>query len=407
MLIRARFVVPVDGPPIENGALVIHDGIIQAVGSAERLHDTPVIGYGESVVCPGFVNAHTHLELSHLAGKLSPCAGFTTWVKQLVQLLRANPPTQEQVRQTLQSAIRSLVRNGVTTVGDITRHPGWTRPVLAQSPLRAVSFGEVIAVGPLREQLAHRLEASISNSHATDRMRTGISPHTPYTVEPMGLRMCGVAASEFSAPLCIHLAETAEESLYTQFGTGALVDLLRDIGAWDEDVPISGRSPVDLASACGVLGPRTVIAHANFVNDVDLTTLANCDASVAYCPRTHSAFGHPPHLFRKMLGLGINVCIGTDSLASNPSLSVLEELRHLRHMHPGFLTNELLAMGTIRGAKALGFGELTGTLAPGKSADIIVIPLTPSGSQPRWDDFLQDDTMPRAVYSNGVSVWCD
>ena len=202
-----------------------------------------------------------------------------------------------------------------------------------------------------------------------------------------------------NAPLCIHLAETAEEEAFTRFRGGRFTEFLQEMGIWDEDIPTAGCTPVELCRATGVLGRQTIVAHGNYVSDTDITLIAESGSSVAYCPRTHHAFGHPPHPFSEMLRAGINVCIGTDSLASNPSLSILEELRFLHQRHPAVAAHDLIAMGTIRGAAALGWGDEVGSLTVGKAADLVVIPLEAAAE---WDSMFESAETPGAVYIEGV-----
>lgn len=399
MMLKSRYVVPVDGPVIENGGVVIREGRIAAVGRAADLHASPVIDHGDAVICPGFINAHTHLELTLLAGKIPPSPDFVDWLKRLIGLLAAQPATLENVAEAVNLGIAQSLAAGVTSIGDITRRPAWSRGPLGGSPIRAVSFGEVIAMGRGRIQLRERLEAAASIECQTNRLHIGISPHSPYTVEPDGLRACADRGRRMNAPLCIHLAETAEEALFTQSRSGRFAEFLQEMGIGDEDIPTSGCTPVELCRATGGLGRRTIVAHGNYVSDADIAIIADSGASVAYCPRTHHAFGHPPHPFREMLRAGINVCIGTDSLASNPSLSILDELRFLHERHPDVATHELMAMGTIGGAAALGYADECGSLTVGKAADIVVIPLE-NGNQ--WDSFLESPQTPSAVYIDGV-----
>jgi len=311
----------------------------------------------------------------------------------------AQPATPEIVAEAVRAGIAQSLAAGVTTIGDITRRPAWSRKPLAATPIRAVSFGEVIAMGRLRIQLNERLEAAASMEHQSDRLGVGISPHAPYTVELDGLRACAERARRMNAPLCIHLAETAEEEAFTRSRSGRFKEFLQEMGIWDEDIPLADCSPVELCQTTGVLGKRTVIAHGNYLSDGDIKMIAESGSSVAYCPRTHQAFGHPPYRFREMLHAGINVCIGTDSLASNPSLSILDELRFLHQRHPDVAAHDLMAMGTIRGAAALGFEDVIGSLTVGKAAGLVVIPLE-AGAE--WETMLESIRTPIAVYIDGV-----
>lgn len=401
MLLKSRYVVPVDAPPIENAAVQISDGKIVAVGRADSLSDSDAIDYGEAVICPGFVNAHTHLELTELAGKLPPSNDFVDWLSRMLKLRLANSATRETLQQSVLSGIDQSLRFGVTTVGDITAHPQWSREVIAQSPLRSISFGEVIAIGTIREKLHQRLESAASLQYQTERMRIGISPHAPYTVEPDGVVACVNRAKSLNARLCMHLAETPEETPFTKNLQGSLAEYLKSLQLWDEEISCLRREPIDFAQHLGLLSPTTVLAHVNYVTDQDISTLANLGCHVAYCPRTHDAFGHAPHRFRDMLAANINVCIGTDSLASNPSLSILDELRFLHEKYPDFSPDELIRMGTLRGATALGFSDRAGSITIGKDADLVVVPLEDSTTQKNWTGIFEQSNLPSAVYVGG------
>jgi cytosine/adenosine deaminase-related metal-dependent hydrolase len=283
------------------------------------------------------------------------------------------------IKASVRSAVRQSLAAGVTTVGDITRSPEQVRPLLRESPLRAVSFGEVIAVGKLRAQLRTAL-ADASDACATSpTLRIGVSPHAPYTVEPDGLRACADQARGAGLPLAIHLAETIDEAMFTTEHRGDLRSYLERLGVWDEHVPCPHARPIDLAAATGLLTDTTVLAHANYLSDAEIGVLAGAGSHVVYCPRTHAAFGHPPHRYRAMLAAGINVCVGTDSLASTPSLSILDELRWLHANRHDCDPATLLEMGTLRGARALAWDDDVGSLGIGKAADFAVVPLDPVG----------------------------
>jgi len=399
MLLCARYIVPVDRPPIENGAILIEDERIAALGTAAEFSQPATDDFGDAVLLPGLVNAHTHLELTGFAGQIALSLGFVPWIRTLAgKLLNQNADT-DALQTAVEDGIRQSLRAGVTTLGDITRNPASVRPILSRSPIRTVSFGEVIGIGLGRDRWARRLDAAACMNHTGVKLRMGISPHAPYTVEPDGLRACAARARCMSSPLCIHVAETPDEEAFTRRLEGGLVELLKGAGVWDEAMVSSGLSPLQLCDQTGVLGGTTLLAHANYVSDSDIAIIARRDASVAYCPRTHAAFGHAPHRFRDMLAAGINVCLGTDSLASNPTLSILDELRFLRQYAADVSVDVLLRMGTRSGAMALGFEENCGTLRAGKVADLVVVPL-PS-ARAAWDAFLEDSAEPIAVYVAG------
>ena len=359
---------------------------------------------GDVALVPGFVNAHTHFELSYLADRIPTDRGFTPWLENLVRTLRTDAHAQPMVRQAVQSAVRQSLAAGVTTIGDIARLPSVVGPVLAATPLRGVLFAEVVGIGKLRADFLSKLEAATNGVVATDRLRVGLSPHAPYTVEPVDLRRCASHAGRIGLPLCIHVAETPDEEAFTTTGDGPLREYLERLGVWDDAVPCPRLRPVDLLAICGLLGPRTLLAHANYVSDDDIRQIAQAGAGVAYCPRTHAAFGHAPHRFRDMLAAGVCVCVGTDSLASNPSLSVLDELRHLHRVHPDVPPPVLLAMATRHGAQALGLDAVVGALEPGKDADFVAVPIADDGPADPIANVLSSTLPPLRTYVRGGPV---
>lgn len=401
MIVQAKYVVPVDQPPIEDGAVHIREGRIVAVGSASAMPARPGNDFGDAVIFPGLVNAHTHLELSLLRGAVPPSKSLPDWLSRLVGRMRNDPPTPESVAQAVRLGVRQSLMSGVTMIGDITGHPSWSRPILAQQPIRCVSYGEVIAIGKRRGNLAERLTAATCADHQTDRLRIGVSPHAPYTVEPNGLAECARRASTNSLPLCIHLAESSDEDEYTQFRTGPLADHLRHLGVWDDEIPCSGLRAVELTADTGLLGSTTVLAHANYVTDSQIELIARSGSNVAYCPRTHHAFGHPPHRFRDMLAAGVNVCIGTDSLASNPSLSIIDELRFLKRELPTCSVDMLVELATLAGARAMNADHQVGSISAGKLADLAVFPLATGDN---WESILNVDTPPLEVFLEGTPM---
>ncbi len=403
MLLFAKFVVPVDAPVIENGFVQFEHGRIMSLGSAaNRPVDNDSIDYGQAMICPGFVNAHTHLELTSLKGKVSPTEDFAAWLLPLVKLIRAQLSTKEQLQASARLGVAQSLAAGVTCVGDITREPSWIRPILAKSNLCGVSFGEIIATGNLRDTWHDKLAASIAPISGTLRLQAGISPHAPYTVEPKALRACADKSTALDLPLCMHVAETLAEAQFTQHKRGPLQQYLVDLGVWDDDVETLSCSPIDVAATTGLLTERTVVAHANYVSDADIKKLATSQSSVAYCPRTHEAFGHAPHRYRDMISAGVNVAIGTDSLASNPSLSVLEELQLLRQ-RDGIDPQTLMELGTINGAKALDLATQVGSLARGKFADLAVYSLA-SAAVSGWESIFDQQALPRAVFAAGKAI---
>ncbi|MEK6675485.1 MAG: amidohydrolase family protein [Planctomycetota bacterium] len=412
MRIKARFVVPVDGPAIVNGAIDIADGTIGFVGPADQVGGSADVDYGDAVLCPAFVNAHTHLELGFLAGLIPLSFGFVDWLGKLVENLKAHPPTQQLIQSAVRQGVQESLSHGVVTMGDIARHTAWVREALMGCPARVTSFGEVIAIGSGRSFLAERLGQASKPFELPDdswnfsngeggNLGIGISPHAPYTVEPDGLSACADLAQRNSLPLAIHVLESADEEAFTLRGEGRLSDHLKRVGVWDDRIATAGYRPVELLGRCGVLGKRTLLIHANYVEEDDIRRIAESGSHVVFCPRTHAAFGHRPHRFEQMLWAGINVCVGTDSLASNPSLSILDELRCIAQSHRDMSRDLILTMGTLRGARALGMENDIGSLTVGKHADIVVVPLESGTPLKHWTQMFDTLSPPQAVYLRG------
>jgi cytosine/adenosine deaminase-related metal-dependent hydrolase len=284
--------------------------------------------------------------------------------------------SQEQLRERTETSVRTGVEAslaaGVTTIGDVSRFCALTRPLLRDGPLRVVSFGEVLGIGKGRGRVDERLRTAGDRQHDSDLLITALSPHAPYSIEGDGIERVVSHAHEHDMRTCIHLAESVEEIQFLETGQGRFRELLEQIGVWDDLIPVPGLTPVRWMCELGALGPECVIAHGNYVDADEIDLLCATGTSVAYCPRTHSYFGHEHHPVLELMGGGVNVCVGTDSLASNPSLSVLEELVHIRYEHAELSPDVILAMGTINGARALGLAHEIGSLEPGKQADLAV-----------------------------------
>jgi cytosine/adenosine deaminase-related metal-dependent hydrolase len=403
MIIRAKYLIRHDMAALENAAIRIDNGRIAEIGTPREIGGIDDTDLGECVLLPGFVNAHTHLELSFAAGRVPPTRDFTDWLRRLLTVIRGVDDFAVFAR-SVEDGLRESIRAGTTLLGDITRRPDITRPTVASFPSApaVVSFGEVIALGTLREKAEIAMKAACDTTHAHDNPASAISPHAPYTVEPDVLARCVRCARARHFRICVHAAETEDEMRFLLDGDGPLRDFFKESGVWTETMSPAGCRSIEYLDRAGALGHETLLAHANYVNDEEIDRLAATGAHVAYCPRTHSAFGHPPHPFPRMLARGVNVCLGTDSLASNPSLSILDEMRHIRRLFPEISAALILSMGTAAGAEALGRQGLTGSLRPGLRADLVVVPLDPHGPDDPLTNVLDGSQEASACFTAGT-----
>jgi cytosine/adenosine deaminase-related metal-dependent hydrolase len=360
--LTARWVFPVVAPPLPDGLVTVAGGRIAAVEPrGARRAD---VDLGAAAVLPGLVNAHTHLDLTGMRGLAPPSPDFTGWLRQVIAHRRARPP--EQVRDDIRAGLAESLRCGTTLLGDVSGD-GASWDALAGAPLRAVIFREILGL-PLDRAAKAWADATdwLAAHPATATCRPGLGPHAPYSVRSALF----FAAATTGAPSSVHLAESAAERELLGHRRGPFVEFLRELGVWAPDGLAEG--PEHVLRLFNGLTPA-LFAHGNFLR-ADAPVPDN--GTVVYCPRTHAAFGHPPHPFRDLLARGVRVALGTDSLASNPDLDLLAEARFLHRLYPDFPGAKLLHLATLAGAEALGWADETGSLAPGKSADLVVIPLS-------------------------------
>ena len=380
--LRARYVFPAEGPPIADGVVAIEGGRVAWVGPArERAAD---LDLGAVAIIPGLVNAHTHLELSRMPGDDGPPPGRSEdeveWLRR-VTLRRISgewgPSYADNVRRNLRAAIDA----GTTLVADTTT-AGLSWGAIAESPVRGVVFAEVLGLkrhrGLQTNGAAWKWLGSITpEDQVAANARPGLSPHAPYSTA--GWLYHNAATSRL--PLSTHLAEMPEELRLLEGRDGPLRRFLEEIGAWDDEWEPIGPRPSDYIRKGELRDADWLVAHGTYIEPSEFWQLRpeasakGHRVAVAYCPRTSARFGHHAHPYRALLEKGAIVCLGTDSLASSPTLGVLDEMRFL-HARDGSLSGELLlTMGTLFGAWALRAESATGSLRPGKSADLAVVRL--------------------------------
>jgi cytosine/adenosine deaminase-related metal-dependent hydrolase len=370
LTLQARYLFPVDGkkPWLEKGCLTIQEDRIVAVEPpGTRQAD---LDLGNVALLPGFVNAHTHLDLSGMRGLCPPSADFTGWLRGVTGYRQQR--TLEQVQEDMRAGLAECQRYGTTLVGDIASQ-GLSWPQLAEAPLWAVVFLELLGLSQERAKQAYQQARTwLETRKATTTCRPGLSPHAPYSVRAELFSQVSQLLRQHKThgqevPVAIHLAETEEELELLSSKSGPFVDFLVERGVWDPQGLVA--SPEEILRLFAPL-PGALFIHGNYLDPAKVQ-----GGTVVYCPRTHAAFGHRPHPVREFLARGARVALGTDSLASNPDLSVLAEARFLWHKHPDLPGETLLRMATLHGAEALGWDRITGSLAPGKSADLVILPL--------------------------------
>lgn len=376
----ARWIIPVDGSPLENGCVVVRGEQIVAVGP-RKIAQGRVVDHGDAILLPGLVNAHTHLEFSQLTVPLgTKDVPFHDWVHEVIaHRMSAAFDGVAAVKLGLQQSLDA----GVTTIGDIATvvpYAFFNDPPQAG---RVVSFFEMIGLSPERakSELA-RLDEFLPRADQPNSLR-GISPHAPYSVHPEIVATAAARSAERRVPLAFHLAEMREELQLLADGTGPLVDSLDQLGFWAEGNIPPGSKPLDYLRTLST-AHRSLIIHGNYLNDEDTVFLAeHADRmTVVYCPRTHHFFGHEPHPLLKLMRAGVAVAVGTDGRCSNPDLSLHDELRFIASAYPQLSPELVVRLGTLDGARALGLSDQVGTLAVGKRADLLVLRSTDVAGDP-------------------------
>jgi cytosine/adenosine deaminase-related metal-dependent hydrolase len=376
-LVSADWVVPVEGEPIENGAVEIGaDGRISAVGTTAELGQGEP--FPECVILPGFVNAHTHLEYAVYAG-FGDGLPFGPWIALHVE--RKGRIGFEEMEASARLGALDCLRSGITTVGDCS-FSGAAATACANLGLGAIVYLEVF--GTERSALTERFDRireRVSTAFS-ERVRLGISPHAPYTCT---LELYE-AAAELDLPIATHLAESDAETEFLRTGTGSWREFSELL------VPPLGTTGIRALAEAGLLGRRLLAAHCVRADDEEIGLLAEHDVAVAHCPRSNGYLGCGTAPLAALREAGVRVCIATDSPASTPSFDMFEEMRtaivaaRARERRPDALTTQdALELATLGGARALGLADEIGSIAVGKRADLTVLSLSESALLP-WED---------------------
>jgi cytosine/adenosine deaminase-related metal-dependent hydrolase len=386
-ILRARLILPVASPPIENGAVLIFRNRLAAIGAWKdfpRELTSPANGkiadLGDVVLLPGLVNAHCHLDYTSLAGLWPPPKNFTDWIPRMLAA-KAEWSYSDYARSWLQGA-KMLLHSGTTTVADIEAAPELLPDVWDSTPLRVISFLELTGVRSKRDPhdiLGEALEKIDSLTHS--RCAATLSPHAPYSTSPELLRLCAATMRDKNLRLAVHVAESDQEFEMFAHARGEMFDWLKKNGRDNSDCGLG--TPLQHLKRNGLAGENLLAIHANYLDESDFDLLAAQVVNVVHCPRSHQYFQHQAFPLDKLLRANVNVCLGTDSLATvakngkeELALNLFHEMQALARSNPTLPPQAILKMATVNGARALGLAGKIGELSGGAFADIIALPFS-------------------------------
>jgi len=388
----ARWLLPVTSPPVQDGAVSVEDGTIVDAGSRKDVlkaagDDAEIRELGDAAILPGLVNTHVHVDLSWMGEDPPPTGSFPDWVRGLLERKAVEDP--ERARKAAQAGIDSMLDRGIVAVGDVSNDT-WVVPLLVRSALEGVSFQEVYGFRAEDAErwmmaAAYRLEILAGNAEvaaAGKRWRIVPTAHAPHTTSPQLIRMLAARAAASGEPLSIHVAESKSEVELIRDGSGPFPDLLREREMWDKNFEPRGHTPVEHLDRLGALTGGTLAVHCVHLTQADHSRLQMRGTTMVTCPRSNRTLGVGTAPVPQLMAQGIPVALGTDSLASAPDLDLLAEMALLIEEHPALTPRAVLRMATLNGAEALGLADRLGSIEPGKSDRLVVVPLPADENHP-------------------------
>ncbi len=366
---HAHTIVPVTSQPINDAYVSCENGIIQSI--SKNKPNGKIVDI-DGVLYPGLINAHTHLEFSDLKKPLgAPGTPFTDWIK-LVMEYRTNRD-DERLLTSITKGLAESESHGVSAIGDISTFE--YRDSIVPATAEAVVFRELIGFQAAQADSQMKIAEDHLSEPESNWYRPALSPHAPYSTNKEILDQAIQLSHKRKIPLAMHLAETAEELELLANHSGPFFDLLNRIGVWEKDNLTSLTRPLNFLQRLSSAS-RALVVHGNYLDDEERQFISkNRDVlHLVFCPRTHAFFQHERYPLNEIIKLELPLAIGTDSRASNPDLSIWDELQHIASHFPEISPRDILKMGTINGAKALGVDKHLGSIEVGKRAAFFLPP---------------------------------
>jgi cytosine/adenosine deaminase-related metal-dependent hydrolase len=391
----ADWVLPIAGPPIRSGVVIVRNDRIERVDQAPTSHSTTL---GRVAILPALVNAHTHLELSHLHERVPPSTSFDEWVTTLMALRRGfSDPSEPQILASAKVAIERARASGTGLIGDVS-NTLVTVPLLREAGMPAHVFYELTGFNhPDPAARVRDARAHITLAGADDGgVRVSLAPHAPYSVSPALFK--AIRADVNASPpsvTSVHLGESTAEVELLRHGSGPIRVMLERLGVWTEQWQIPGVSPTQYLASLGFLGPDSLVVHGVQFGEDDLARLKSAGSTLVSCPRSNAYVGAGSPPLESFYGAGLPVALGTDSLASCADLNMFAELAEARRIAPAVRASDLLRSATLTGAHALRYDDDYGSIEAGKRAALIAVRVPPNVDD--VEEYLVGGIEPHAV----------
>jgi len=358
---KAKWVVIDPWTIINDGYIRVESGLIKETGKGSC--SGHIIDHGHGALLPVLVNAHTHLELCALKDKVLPEKGFRNWVENLINL--RNSASTENLKTGAINGVKELIESGCGVIGEISTL-GLTWKIVSNSSLAGVWFKEI---------MGNILPEDILLCNINKLLIKSIAGHAPHTLSPELLVDLKNITRKKNIPFSIHLAESKDEILFLTTGKGKWSDFLSERGVDFSSWNLPVETPVQYLEHLGVLDENTIAVHLIHADKKDFEILLRHNVRVCLCLRSNFTLHNMMPDITGMLKAGIKPCLGTDSLASAESLSIFDEMTFVSKSFPSIPPAEIFAMATVNGANSLGFGEMFGSLTPGKRAAFVYVPV--------------------------------
>lgn len=367
---RADYVFPVNADPIKNGVVAVDDdGRIVSVSNQHLPDNLPIIQL-EGIICPGFVNTHCHLELSHLLGKITPGKGLIAFIKGIQAVRGADPAA---ITEAAIKADHDMYENGIVAVGDIC-NSNITVPIKAKSKIHYHSFSEVFSFQPSKARESFDKAVALAGEFKPGS--SSVTPHSPYSVSKELYKLIKQYSDAADKNLLsIHNQESEEENKFFRYRTGEFLDLYAHFGIDISHFKSQARNSVQTIVPLLSKKPEVLLVHNSCTNLKDIYFIKRFDKKVhfCFCPGANLYIENKLPKIELFIDQGFNLTLGTDSLASNTKLCILHEMRLIQEKFPAITIERLISWATLNGARFLGIDDEKGSLEPGKAPGLNLI----------------------------------